>query len=103
MNKKKLNNVRNKLDKLDYKLLDIIKKRTSLVKQVIKLKKHKKQIIDRNRIKKVLRNIKKISIEKKIDPRITQKIWSSMIKSYIDYELLLYLNYSVKCIRYWGF
>ena len=86
MNKKKLNNVRNKLDKLDYKLLDIIKKRTSLVKQVIKLKKHKKQIIDRNRIKKVLRNIKKISIEKKIDPRITQKIWSSMIKSYIDYE-----------------
>ena len=86
MNKKKLNNVRNKLDKLDYKLLDIIKKRTSLVKQVIKLKKHKKQIIDRNRIKKVLRNIKKISIKKKIDPRITQKIWSSMIKSYIDYE-----------------
>ena len=86
MNKKKLNNVRNKLDKLDYKLLDIIKKRTSLVKQVIKLKKHKKQIIDRNRIKKVLRNIKKISIEKKIDPKITQKIWSSMIKSYIDYE-----------------
>ena len=86
MNKKKLNNVRNKLDKLDYKLLDIIKKRTSLVKQVIKLKKHKKQIIDRNRIKKVLRNIKKISIEKKIDPRITQRIWSSMIKSYIDYE-----------------
>ena len=86
MNKKKLDNVRNKLDKLDYKLLDIIKKRTSLVKQVIKLKKHKKQIIDRNRIKKVLRNIKKISIEKKIDPRITQKIWSSMIKSYIDYE-----------------
>ena len=86
MNKKKLNNVRNKLDKLDYKLLDIIKKRTSLVKQVIKLKRHKKQIIDRNRIKKVLRNIKKISIEKKIDPRITQKIWSSMIKSYIDYE-----------------
>ena len=86
MNKKKLNNVRNKLDKLDYKLLDIIKKRTNLVKQVIKLKKHKKQIIDRNRIKKVLRNIKKISIKKKIDPRITQKIWSSMIKSYIDYE-----------------
>ena len=86
MNKIKLNEVRNKLDKLDYKLLDIIKKRTSLVKQVIKLKKHKKQIIDRNRIKKVLRNIKKISIKKKIDPRITQKIWSSMIKSYIDYE-----------------
>ena len=86
MNKKKLDNVRNKLDKLDYKLLDIIKKRTSLVKQVIKLKKHKKQIIDRNRIKKVLRNIKKISIKKKIDPRITHKIWSSMIKSYIDYE-----------------
>ena len=29
---------------------------------------------------------KKNSIKKRIDPKITQKIWSSMISSYIDYE-----------------
>jgi len=86
MNKKKLYAVRKKIDKLDNKLLSIIKKRTSLVKEVIKIKDSKKQIVDRKRIKKVLKIIKKKSIKKKIDPNITHKIWSSMIKAYIDYE-----------------
>ncbi len=35
MNKKKLNVVRKKIDKLDNKLLNIIKKRTKLVQEVI--------------------------------------------------------------------
>ena len=86
MNNRKLNKVRIKLDNLDYKLLDLIKKRTELVKQVIKLKKFKKQIVDHKRIKKVLKNIKEKSIKKKIDPKITRVIWKSMIKSYIDFE-----------------
>ena len=86
MNKKKLYAVRKKIDKLDNKLLSIIKKRTNLVKEVIKIKDSKKQIVDGKRIKKVLKIIKKKSIKKKIDPNITHKIWSSMIKAYIDYE-----------------
>ena len=86
MNKKKIRIVRNKLDKLDNKILVLIKKRTSLVDQVIKIKTLKKQIVDESRIKKVLKNIKRKSIKIKIDPKITNTIWSSMIKSYIDYE-----------------
>ena len=39
--------IRKKLDKLDNKLLDIIKKRTKLVDIVIKNKKFKKDIIDK--------------------------------------------------------
>ena len=86
MNNKKLNLQRKKLDKLDNKLLDLIKKRTEIVKKVIKLKKYKKQIVDYQRIKKVLKNIKTKSLNKNIDPIITKKIWTSMIRSYIDYE-----------------
>ena len=86
MNNRKLNNVRNQIDKLDYRLLNLIKKRTDLVKKVTKIKKFKKQIVDKKRIKKVLKNIKKKSILKKIDPVITRKIWFSMIQAYIDYE-----------------
>ena len=86
MNKKKLDEVRKRLDKLDHKLLSLIKKRTILVEKVIKIKRYKKQIVDRKRINKVLTNIKKNSIKRKIDPRITLKIWKSMINSYIDYE-----------------
>jgi len=72
--------------KLDNSLLDIIKKRTKLVYQVIKNKKFKKDIVDRKRIKIILKNIKAKSNNRNIDPKITQKIWISMINAFIDYE-----------------
>ena len=84
--KKKLNKLRNELDSLDNTLLKIIKKRTAIVKQVLKLKDYKYQIVDKKRIKTILKRIKKKSIENKIDPKITNHIWKNMIKSYIDYE-----------------
>ena len=86
MHNKKLDKLRKKIDKVDLKLLNVIKKRTNLVKEVIKAKKFKKQIVDRDRIKKVLQNIKKLSQKKRIDIKLTQKIWISMINSYIEYE-----------------
>ena len=51
--------IRKKLDKLDNQFLDIIKKRSKLVDQVLSYKKFKKQIIDRKRIKVILKNIRK--------------------------------------------
>ncbi len=86
LKKKKLKIIRNKLDKLDNSLIKIIKKRTSLVKDVLKLKETKKEIVDKPRIQKILRNIKKKSIYNKIDPRITKRIWINMIYAYIDFE-----------------
>ena len=78
--------IRNKLDKLDIAFLKLIKKRTFLVNQVLKNKKYKKEIIDRKRIKIILKNIKNKSKKNKIDPKITTRIWKSMIKAFIDYE-----------------
>ena len=86
LNKSKLSKVRNKLDKLDNTLLNIIKKRTLLVNEVLKLKKYKNEIIDKKRISFILKKIKNKSIQKKIDPKITSRIWKNMIWSYIDYE-----------------
>ena len=83
---KEILKVRKDLDKLDNSLLKIIKKRTKLVDLVIKNKKYKKDIIDKKRISIILKNINKKSKIKKIDPEITQKIWKSMIKAFIDYE-----------------
>ena len=67
--KKKLNKLRNELDSLDNTLLKIIKKRTAIVKQVLKLKDYKYQIVDKKRIKIILNRIKKKSIKNKIDPK----------------------------------
>ena len=85
-NKKKLNVLRRKLDKLDNKLIDIIKVRTNLVKEVVKLKEYKKEIVYKKRISIILKKIKKKSISKNIDPDITKRIWKNMIWSYINYE-----------------
>tara|TARA_Y100001970_G_scaffold54052_1_gene68500 strand:- start:200 stop:487 length:288 start_codon:yes stop_codon:yes gene_type:complete len=85
-NKKKLEIIRRKLDKLDNKLLSLIKFRTNLVKEVLKLKKFKKEIIDKKRINFILKKIKVKSKRLKIDPKITHRIWKNMIWSYIDYE-----------------
>jgi chorismate mutase len=88
-----IKNIRKKLDKLDIKLLLIIKKRTNLVNQVIKLKKNKSEIVDKERITFILKKIKKKSIKLNIDPAITHKIWKEMIKSFIKYE---YKNFKKK-------
>tara|TARA_B100001564_G_scaffold351443_1_gene357308 strand:+ start:76 stop:354 length:279 start_codon:yes stop_codon:yes gene_type:complete len=78
--------IRKKLDKLDDHLLNLIKKRTFLVNKILENKKFKKDIIDKKRIRIILKNIRKKSKLKKIDVKITHKIWSSMIRAYIDYE-----------------
>ena len=85
-NKKKLIIQRRKLDKLDNKLLSLIKIRTEIIKKVISLKNNKKEIVDKKRIAYILRKVKKASIKRKIDPTVTNKIWKNMIWSYIDFE-----------------
>ena len=84
--KKKLALVRVKLDKLDNQLLSLIKKRTVLVNDVLKLKEFKNQIVDKKRINQILKKIRLKSKKIKIDPKITNRIWKNMIWSYINYE-----------------
>ena len=85
-NKKKLEIIRSKLDKLDNNLLALIKNRTKLVNEVLKLKEFKKEIIDKKRIDFILKKIQAKSKKLKIDPKITNRVWKNMIWSYIDYE-----------------
>ena len=51
------------------------------------------EVIDKKRIAVILRNISMKSKLKKIDPKITNKIWKAMIKAFIDYE---YRNFGKK-------
>ena len=84
--KKRLNKNRLQLDRLDNSLIKIIRKRTNLVKKVLVLKEKKSEIIDKKRIRKILRNIKNKSLKNNIDPKITNRIWKNMILAYIDFE-----------------
>ena len=85
-NKKKLAIIRKKLDILDNRFFKLIKIRTKLVKEVLKLKEFKNEIVDKKRINQILNNIKKKSYSNKIDSKITLKIWKNMIQAYINFE-----------------
>ena len=85
-NTKELQKLRKKLDIVDLELLNIIKKRSILVRKVLSLKEFKNQMVDRKRINIILKKIQILSIKKKIDPKITNRIWKNMIWSYINYE-----------------
>ena len=84
--------LRKKLDILDNSFLKLIKKRTYLVKQVLKNKRFKKDIVDKKRISIILKKISSKSKKNRIDPKITVKIWTAMIKAYIDYEFRNFKN-----------
>tara|TARA_A100001015_G_C14770475_1_gene625050 strand:- start:19 stop:300 length:282 start_codon:yes stop_codon:yes gene_type:complete len=86
MKNKKIDLIRKKLDKLDIKMLFLIKKRSFLVNNILREKKYKNQIVDNKRIKIILKKIKSESNKRNIDPKITNTIWKAMIRSFIDYE-----------------
>ena len=92
--KKKLDKLRKELDQLDNSLIKIIKKRTDLVKKVLRLKDFKNQIVDKKRIKTILKNTPKIKI------KIIKKMITIKTKYYLKAEKkrnkinsLMFLNY----------
>ena len=78
--------LRKKLDLLDNKFLNLIKRRSILINKILKEKTSKNQIVDRKRIKTILKNIRKRSLIKKIDKNLAEKIWKAIIKETINYE-----------------
>ena len=86
MNKNKLKLARNKVDQLDQKIFNLIKKRTQIVKYMLGLKKSKKEIVDHKRNNEIFKKIKNKSIKNGIDPKITRRIWKAMIWSYVDFQ-----------------
>ena len=86
MNKKKLKIARRKVDQLDKKIFNLIKKRTQIVKYMLNLKRYKNQIVDHKRINTILKNIRNKSIKNRIDPKITRRIWTSMIWGFVDFQ-----------------
>ena len=83
---KRLKKERKKIDKIDHQIFTLIKKRTAVVKKMLALKKYKHEIVDNKRIKEILLKLRKKSKQNKIDPKITTKIWKSIIYSYVDFQ-----------------
>jgi chorismate mutase len=86
MNEKKLIKARIDIDKVDKRIFNLIKRRTKIVRYMLNLKKYKKEIVDHKRINIILSKIRRDSIKNNIDPKITSRIWKSMIWSYVNFQ-----------------
>jgi len=86
MNKRKLKIARRKIDQIDNRIFNLIRKRTKVVKYMLSLKQFKNQIVDQKRINAILKNIRKKSVRHRVDSKITSRIWKAMIWSYISYQ-----------------
>ena len=83
---RRLKKERKKIDIIDQQIFKLIKRRTIIVKKMLTLKKYKNQIVDKKRIKIILKRIRKKSLKNQIDPKVTNRIWKNIVWSYIDYE-----------------
>ena len=86
MKKNKLKLARKKIDQLDQRIFNLLKKRTQIIRYMLSLKKFKNEIVDKKRNSEILRRIRNKSIKNGIDPKITKRIWQSMIWSYVDFQ-----------------
>jgi isochorismate pyruvate lyase len=77
--------IREKIDKLDLEILDLIESRKKLVDEVVKLK-TKEQIVDQKRIEKILNKLDKQSIKMNLPEGMIVGMWKKMISGFIEYE-----------------
>ena len=86
MHRSRLKKERRKIDIIDQQIFKLIKKRTIVVKKMFTLKKYKHEIVDHKRIKEILLKLRRKSVLNNVDPKITKRIWNSMIWSYVDFQ-----------------
>ena len=86
---KKLSKIRKNIDKIDIKILHLLKQRRKQVIQIVKVK-PKRKIVDKIRIKKMVfvrcSKAKNIGLE----TFIVKNIWMAMIKSFIKLQRKIY-------------
>ena len=80
-----LDELRQNIDEIDMKIIDLIEKRKDLVTEVVKLKK-RDQIIDQKRIEFILNKLKVEASKRGLAVEFIEEIWTLMIKNFIKYE-----------------
>ena len=81
--------IRDEIDNLDLKIIELISQRKDLVFEVVKLKR-KDQIVDQKRIDSILKRLNIEAKKRGIPESMIENLWKIMIKSFIEYEQEIY-------------
>ncbi len=94
----KINNIRSEIDTIDLKILELISDRKELVTKIVEFK-DRDQIIDQDRIDKILKRLDNEAKKRGIPPDLVRNLWKSMIESFIEYEEEIFDESHKKKIR----
>ena len=78
--------IRNKIDKIDDKLLPLMIKRSHLVEKDLKLKANPSEIVDKKRITQITKKISYKTKKLNGNSKLLTNIWLSIIDNFIEFE-----------------
>ena len=81
--------IRNEIDEIDIRIIELISQRKDLVIEVVKLKR-KDQIIDQKRIDDILKKLNLEANKHGIPEVLIEKLWKIMIEGFIEFEMEIY-------------
>lgn len=82
MTQNKINRLRKEIDDIDNQLLDLVRKRLFLTKEIGDIKKEKQiDIIDISREKELFQALRQKCQDLNLDPQIIENIWHQILKA----------------------
>jgi chorismate mutase len=83
-----LGSIRDRLDVVDRRLVDVLGERAQLITEVITFKRaHGMRVVDRDREEEMLQRIGEIAAERDLDPRIARQVLRAVIDAFTLLEV----------------
>lgn len=82
-----LESIRRGIDKIDGKIVKLLRQRSTLVSAAGKLKKSEDAVRDSARVEKVIEKVRAIAVAEGLDPKVAEKVYRTMIDAFIAQEM----------------
>jgi len=90
----KINKIRHEIDMIDSDIIELLSKRSNLVSESGKTKSTKDEVRDKDRVEKVITNIKVRAAKTGLDPNIAEKIYRNIISCFIQKKVKEFTEFS---------
>lgn len=84
---KSIEEVRDNINSIDRKIVELMSQRSRYVEQAAKFKKTTEDVKAPSRVEEVILKVRGLAVENDLDPDIVEKIYRTMITCFIDHEL----------------
>ncbi len=89
---KNLQEVRDEIDKIDEKLVELISQRSHFIRQAAKFKESIDEVKAQDRIEEVIQHVRKKAIELNINPNMIEELFKIMIDEMVETEIAEFRN-----------